>query len=88
MAGLKWNTGKLYYSTVELGYQHAFLCRDAGSGVQASVIRLRDKGTDNRDAGGVAGDGVADPVIVVDEPEIAQATGDAACVRAGEEGGV
>ena len=21
-AGLKWNTGKLYYSTVELGYQH------------------------------------------------------------------
>ena len=21
MAGLKWNTGKLYYSTVELGYQ-------------------------------------------------------------------
>ncbi len=23
MAGLKWNTGKLYYSTVELGYQHS-----------------------------------------------------------------
>ncbi len=23
MAGLKWNTGKLYYSTVELGYQQA-----------------------------------------------------------------
>ncbi len=22
MVGLKWNTGKLYYSTVELGYQH------------------------------------------------------------------
>ncbi len=22
MAGLKWNTGNLYYSTVELGYQH------------------------------------------------------------------
>ncbi len=22
MSGLKWNTGKLYYSTVELGYQH------------------------------------------------------------------
>ncbi len=21
MAGLKWNTGKLYYSTVQLGYQ-------------------------------------------------------------------
>ena len=21
MAGLKWNTGNLYYSTVELGYQ-------------------------------------------------------------------
>ncbi len=21
MVGLKWNTGKLYYSTVELGYQ-------------------------------------------------------------------
>ena len=25
MAGLKWNTGKLYYSTVELGYQQAAL---------------------------------------------------------------
>ena len=24
MAGLKWNTGNLYYSTVELGYQHLF----------------------------------------------------------------
>ena len=23
MAGLEWNTGKLYYSTVELGYQQA-----------------------------------------------------------------
>ena len=22
MSGLKWNTGKLYYSTVELGNQH------------------------------------------------------------------
>ncbi len=66
----------------------SFLCRDAGSGVQASVLRLRDKGTDNRDAGGVAGDGVIDPVIVVGEPEITQATGDAACVGMGEEGGV
>ncbi len=25
MAGLKWNTGKLYYSTVELGYQQCML---------------------------------------------------------------
>jgi hypothetical protein len=66
----------------------SFLCRDAGSGVQASVLRLRDKGAHNRDAGGVAGDGVVYPVIVVGEPEIAQATGDAACVGAGEEGGV
>ena len=31
---------------------------------------------------------VVNPIIVVGEPEIAQATGDAACVRAGEEGGV
>ncbi len=60
----------------------------AGSGIQASVLRLRDKGTYNRDAGGVAGDGVVDPVIVVGEPEVAQATGDAACLGAGEEGGV
>ena len=52
------------------------------------AYRFRDKGTDNRDAGGVAGDGVVNPVIVVGEPEITQATGDAACVRAGEEGGV
>jgi hypothetical protein len=37
------------------------------------------------DAGEVAGDGVVDPVIVVGEPEIAQATGDAACVRVGED---
>ncbi len=65
-----------------VGQDFAFLCRDAGSDVQASVLRLRDKGTDNRDAGGVAGDGVVDPVIVV-EPEIAQATGDTACVVAG-----
>jgi hypothetical protein len=71
-----------------VGLDFAFLCRDAGSGVQASVLRLRDKGTDNRDAGGVAGDGVVDPVIVVDEPEIGQATNDAACVGAAEEGGV
>ena len=71
-----------------VGQDFAFLCRDTGSGVQASVLRLRDKGTDNRDAGGVAGDGVINPVIVVGEPEITQATGNAACVRAGEEGGV
>ena len=32
--------------------------------------------------------GVVNPVIVVGEPEITQATGNAACVRAGEEGGV
>jgi hypothetical protein len=25
MTGLKWNTGKLYYSTVELGYQQGAL---------------------------------------------------------------
>ncbi len=73
---------------VHVGQDFSFLCRDAGSGVQASVLRLRDKGTNNRDAGGVAGDGVVDPVIVVGEPEIAQATGDAACVGTGEEGGV
>jgi hypothetical protein len=72
-----------------VGQDFSFLCRDTGSGVQASVlIRLRDKGTDNRDAGGVAGDGVVYPVIVVGEPEVAQATGDAACVGAGEEGDV
>ncbi len=59
-----------------VGQDFAFLCRNAG-GVQASVLRLSDKGTDNRDAGGVAGDGVFDPVIVVGEPEAAQATGDA-----------
>ncbi len=41
-----------------------------------------------KEPGGVAGDGVVNPVIVVGEPEIAQATGDAACVRAGDEGGV
>ncbi len=69
-----------------VGQNFPFLCRDAGSGVQASVLRFRDKGTDNRDTGGVAGDGVVNLVIVVGEPEITQATGDAACVRAGEEG--
>jgi hypothetical protein len=71
-----------------VGQDFAFLGRDAGSGVQAGVLRLRDKGTDNRDAGGMAGDGVVDPVIVVGEPEVAQATGDAAGLGAGEEGGV
>ncbi len=71
-----------------VGQKFSFLCCDAGSGVQASVLRFRDKGTDNRDTGGVAGDGVINPVIVVGEPEITQATGDAACVRAGEEGGI
>ncbi len=73
---------------VHVGQDFAFLCRDAGSGVQAGVLRLRDKGTNNRDAGGMAGDGVVDPVIVVGEAEVAQAAGDAACVGAGEEGGV
>ncbi len=71
-----------------VGQDFAFLCRDAGSGVQASVFRLRDKGTDNRDAAGMVGDGVGDPVIVVGEPEVAQATGDASGLGAGEEGGV
>jgi hypothetical protein len=71
-----------------VGQDFSFLCRDARSGIQASVLCLRDKGTDDRDAGGVAGDGVVDPVIVVGEPELAQATGDAACVGTGEEGGV
>ncbi len=71
-----------------VGQDFAFFCRDAGHGVQASVLRLRDKGTYNRDAVGVARDGVVDPVIVVGEPEVAQATGDAACLGAGEEGGV
>jgi hypothetical protein len=73
---------------VHVGQDFAFLCRDAGSGVQASVLRFCDKGTDNRDAGGVARDGVVYQVIVVGEPEVAQAAGDAACVGAGEEGGV
>ncbi len=71
-----------------VGQDCAFLCRDAGGGVQASVLRLRDKGTYNRDAGGVAGDGLVDPVIVVSEPEVAQTIRDAACLGAGEEGGV
>jgi hypothetical protein len=71
-----------------VGQGFAFLCRDAGSGVQISVRRLRNKGTYNRDAGRVAGDGVVDPVTVVGEPEVAQATGDAACLGAGEELGV
>ncbi len=71
-----------------VGQVFAFLCCDASIGVQASVLHLRDKGTDNRDAGRVAGDGVVDPFIVIGEPEIAQATGDAACVGMGEEGGV
>jgi hypothetical protein len=61
----------------DVGQDFAFLCRDADSGVQVSVLRLRDKGTDNRDnVGGVARDGGVDPVV--GEPEIAQA---------GEEGG-
>jgi hypothetical protein len=70
------------------GQEFSSLCRDAGGGVQAGVLRLRDKGTNNRDADGMAGDWVVHPVIVVGEPEVAQATGDAACVGAGEEGGV
>ncbi len=61
-----------------VGQEFAFLCHNACSGVQVSVLRLRDKGTDNRDAGGMSGDGVVDPVFVVGEPEVAQATGDAA----------
>jgi hypothetical protein len=36
-----------------VGQDFAFLCRDASSGVQTSVLRLRDKGTVNRDAGGM-----------------------------------
>ena len=31
MAGLKWNTGNLYYSTVELGYQQRIRVRIRGS---------------------------------------------------------
>jgi hypothetical protein len=61
-----------------VGQDFAFLCRDAGGGVQAGVLRLRDKGTNNKYAGRMAGDGVVDPVIVVGELEVAQATGDAA----------
>ncbi len=82
------NNGEVGWGVAHVGQDFAFLCRDAGSGVQASVLRLRDKGTDNRDAGGVAGDGVVDSVIVVGEPEVAQATSDAACVGAVVEGGV
>ncbi len=39
-----------------VGQDFAFLCRDADGGVQAGVLRLLDKGTNNRDAGGMAGD--------------------------------
>jgi hypothetical protein len=53
-----------------------------------SASAIKEHTTYNRDAGGVAGDGVVDPVIVVGEPEVAQATGDTACLGAGEEGGV
>ncbi len=57
-------------------------------GIDAGVLRLGNKGTDDRNASGVVGDGVIYPVIVVGEAEVAQAFGDAACVGAGEEGGV
>ncbi len=36
MAGLKWNTGKLYYSTVELGYQQISM-----DGPQATSVHLQ-----------------------------------------------
>ncbi len=32
-----------------VGQEFAFLCRDAGGGVQASVLRFRDKGTNKED---------------------------------------
>ncbi len=32
---------------VYVGQDFVFLCRDAGDGVQAGVLRLRDKGTHN-----------------------------------------
>jgi hypothetical protein len=85
---LSQNSGVAAVGVAHVGQDFSFLCRDAGSGVQASVLRLRDKGTDNRDAGGMAGDGVVGPVIVVSESEITEATGDAACVGAGEDRGV
>ncbi len=71
-----------------VGQEFAFLCRNVGGGVQAGVLHLRDEGTNNRDASRMAEDGVVDLVIVVGEPEVSQATGDAACVGAGKEGGV
>jgi hypothetical protein len=61
---------------------------DACGSVEAGVLRLGNKETDDRNASGVAGDGVVYPVVVVGEAEVAQAAGDAACVGAGEEGSV
>jgi hypothetical protein len=58
-----------------VGQDFAFLCRDAGNGVQVGVLRLHDKGTNNRDAGEMTGDGVVD-LVVVGEAEVAQAVGD------------
>ncbi len=58
-----------WLGVAHVGQEFSFLCRDAGGGVQAGVLRLRDKGTNNRSAGGMAGDGVVDPVIVVGEPK-------------------
>ncbi len=84
---LSQNSGGGGLGVAHVGQDFAFLCRDASSGVKASVLHIHDKGTDNRDADGVAGDGVVSPVIVVGEHEVAQATSDAACVGAGEEGG-
>ncbi len=56
--------------------------------VKAGILRLGNKRTDDRNAGGLAGDRVVYPAIVVGEAKVAQVAGDAACVGAGEEGGV
>ena len=88
IAVTKQRGGGLGLGVAHVSQDFAFLCRDAASGVQAGVLHLRDEGTNNRDASRMAEDGVVDLVIVVGEPEVSQATGDAACVGAGKEGGV
>ncbi len=40
MAGLKWNTGKLYYNTVELGYQQLFEVAQASSTLKLNAFMI------------------------------------------------
>ena len=71
-----------------VGQYYVFFSGDVGGGVEAGVLRLANEGTDDRNASRVAGDRVVYPAIVVGEAKVAQVAGDAACVGAGEEGGV